>query len=101
MLIPVLTGMSFTLRLYHDLPDPDSGESVVSSDQLVKTVHYIPLELDKESDEFISDLGFLSKPFTFQQHQLPLFLSQIYEKLGTSAEPSDEGDDRQMDQVDD
>jgi hypothetical protein len=63
-------------------------------------VHYVPLDLEKESEEFISSLGFLSKPFTFQRRQLPLFLSQIYEKLAVPAESGEDGDEdgHQMDE---
>jgi hypothetical protein len=87
------------LRLYHDRLDPDSDEIITSKEQLVKTVHYDPLELNKESPEFVHGLGFLNKPFSFQRPQLPLFLSQIYQKLG-GATAEEEEDEDQMDSED-
>jgi hypothetical protein len=66
------------LRLCHDLRS-DASEPVVSADQLVESVHYIPRELDKESPEFVASLGFLSDTFTFERDQLSLFLRTLYE----------------------
>jgi hypothetical protein len=86
------------LRLYYDRRDPDSDEVITSKDQLVKSVHYDPLELSKESPEFVEGLAFLNKPFSFQRPQLPLFLSQIYQKLGgATTEDDDDDEDDQMD----
>jgi hypothetical protein len=75
------SGLSFTLRLFFDLQDPDDMTTVTSPDQLCRSVHYIPLDLDKETPDFVKQLDFLSSPFTFKRHQLPLFLTQIYTKM--------------------
>jgi hypothetical protein len=86
-------GLSFTLRLFFDVQDPEDT-TVTSPDQLCRSIHYIPLDLDKEALEFVKQLDFLSSPFTFKRHQLPLFLTQIYNKMeaicGDAEEDMDE-----------
>jgi len=51
----------------------------VNKNQLVDSVHYAPLNLENESDEFIDSLGFLSKPFTFERDQLSLFARTLHD----------------------
>lgn len=63
---------------------------MVSKDQLVPTVNYIPLELDKEPTDFVDKLGFLNTPFTFARDQLPLFLRTVFSNMGEAiSEDSD------------
>ena len=45
----------------------------MSQSQLVDSVHYMPLNLEMESAEFVNSLGFLNTAFTFERHQLSLF----------------------------
>ncbi|KAF9484696.1 hypothetical protein BDN70DRAFT_945406 [Pholiota conissans] len=70
----------FSLRLCKDLrpgfPDPPT-----SSDQLTESVHYVPIDLDKEPPEFVASLGFLGDTFTFERNQLSLFLRTLYEYI--------------------
>ena len=85
-------GLNFTLRLFHDLQD-ESVTRVTSADQLCKSVHYIPLNLDKESPDFVQQLSYLNVPFTFKRKQLPLFMTQIYDKFqGDHEDISDTSD---------
>lgn len=84
------TGLTFTLRFYHDLAIPEhertpADENVTSMDQLVESIKYTPLELDKESDEFVEKLKFLGDAFIFGQEQLALFLKTMYDTLGGGA----------------
>lgn len=70
-----------------------SGESepVTSKKQLVSTVHYLPLQLDKESPEFVQKLGFLNAAFTFERDQLSLFLRTLYDTMGDTFKNGSEG----------
>jgi hypothetical protein len=76
----MLQGLSFTLRLFYDVLD-ENVTDVTSPEQLCKSVHYIPLELDKETPEFVKQLDYLNVPFTFKRYQLPLFMTQLYDKM--------------------
>lgn len=62
-----------------------------SEAQLVPSVNYIPLDLDKEPSDYVQKLGFLGAPFTFGRDQLPLFLRTLYTNMGDAAK--DDGDD--------
>lgn len=74
-------SLNFTLRFCDDLMSGES-EPVTSKKQLVSTVHYLPLQLDKESPEFVQKLGFLNGAFTFERDQLSLFLRTLYDTMG-------------------
>lgn len=71
----------------------------MSSNQLVDSVHYMPLNLDKESAEFVESLGFLNTPFTFERHQLSLFARTLHDFMSgeggdnTQAEKSESDSD--------
>lgn len=92
-------GLSFTLRFCYD-PIEVEGEipEVTSIDQLTSSVHYIPLDLDKEAPDYVEKLGFLGGPFTFSRDQLPLFLRTVYTNMG-EATKEDEEDDGGDDEV--
>lgn len=62
-----------------------------TEDQLIPSVNYIPLELNKESPDYVEKLGFLGAPFTFGRDQLPLFLRTLYTNIGDATR--DDGDD--------
>jgi hypothetical protein len=70
----LLPGLNFTLRTCDEPAD--------ESDEHVKSVHYIPLELDKEPMDYVENLSFLGSPFTFPRDQLPLFLRTVYTNMG-------------------
>lgn len=75
------------MRISHDIAIPEdqrtpADEHVTSPDQLVKSIKYTPMELDKESDEFVENLKFLGEAFTFGSDQLALFLKTMYDTLG-------------------
>lgn len=67
-------SLHFSLQLGYDEAD---GNFTSNDQQLVPTVNYIPLDLEKESQEFVGKLEFLGAPFIFGRDQLPLFLRTI------------------------
>jgi len=88
-------SLTFTLRFYHDLITPEAqrtpaDEHVTSPDQLVRSIKYTPLQLDKESEEFIEKLRFLGEAFTFGSDQLALFLKTMYDTLGGAVQEDEE-----------
>ena len=64
--------------------------------QLVETVHYVPLNLEKESPEFRESLEFLNTTFTFERSQLSLFIRTLHERMSGE---SDSDDNRSEDDV--
>jgi hypothetical protein len=86
------TGLSFVLRFYHDKFHPDDPEPE-SQNELHEMVQYIPLELDKESLDFVQKLDYMGNCFNFSREQLPIFLNTIHTNL-ISASKSDEEDGR-------
>ena len=71
----------------------------MSTNQLVESVHYMPMNLEKESHEFVESLGFLNTAFTFERHQLSLFARTLHDFMGgeggdnTQAEQSESDSD--------
>ena len=93
--MPLPTGLTFTLRFHHDLIIPEDertpeDEHVTSPDQLVQSIKYTPLELDKESEEFVEKLRFLGEGFIFGQDQLALFLKTMYDTLSGAVQDDEE-----------
>ncbi|KAK7054635.1 hypothetical protein VNI00_003098 [Paramarasmius palmivorus] len=89
-------SLHFTLRSSHE-PKPDAEEPITSTDQLHQSMYYVPLDLDKETDDFVARLKFLGSPFSFPRTQLPLFLRTIYNTVGEALngeEGSDDDDDQ-------
>ncbi|PPQ64107.1 hypothetical protein CVT24_008924 [Panaeolus cyanescens] len=84
-------SLSFTLRLCHepsaDIPDPKKKED------LVESVQYIPLALDRETDEFVKSLDFLNAPFTFERDQLSLFIRTLHDTLSGENNKAAQDDD--------
>jgi len=81
------------MRLCYELK-PSSEEPVTSMKQLTQSVHYIPLNLENESTEFVRSLGFLSDTFTFERDQLSLFLRTLYDYVnGEKSEEAAGSDD--------
>ena len=87
----LLAGLNFTLRCYHEIADP--LEPVESHEQLVPSINYIPLELNKEPLDFVEKLGFLGAPFTFGRDQLPLFLRTLHTNMGDATKGDGEDED--------
>lgn len=63
-----------------------------SKEQLIPSVNYIPLELDKEPPDYVEKLGFLGTPFTFGREQLPLFLRTLYTSIRDATREDGDGD---------
>jgi len=88
-------SLTFTLRFYYDLAAPGdqrtpADEHVTSPNQLFESIKYTPLELDKESEEFVEKLRFLGEAFTFGRNQLALFFKTMYDTLSGTVEDDEE-----------
>ena len=81
-------AISFTLRLCRE-PPSEFNEIVENEEQLVETVHYLPLNLDKESLEFRESLEFLNTAFTFERSQLPLFVRTLHQHMSGDEDSDD------------
>jgi hypothetical protein len=53
-------------------------------------VRYTPLELEKESQEYIQRLDFLADTFTFGYDQMDFFLKTLNEHFSSIAEEQDD-----------
>jgi len=70
------------------------GEPRNIQDDLVESVHYTPLSLEKESDDFVEGLGFLKGNFTFERDQLALFMRTLHDTVSGEGKPEEgESDD--------
>ncbi|KAF5315725.1 hypothetical protein D9611_004866 [Ephemerocybe angulata] len=67
-------SLNFSLRACKEVSADDASV-------LVDSVHYHPMSLEMESQEFVDNLGFLSKPFSFPKPQLALFVRTLYDNL--------------------
>ncbi len=88
----LFTGLNFNLRLCHDL---------VEGNEWTDAVLYSPLELDKEPEEFVNQLDFLSGPFTFPRRQLPVFIRTINNTIGKTTQEGEGGEGEAADDDDD
>jgi hypothetical protein len=68
------------LRLYYDKAFPEDPEPKSPQD-LHPWVQYTPLELDKESPEFVEKLNELAVSFYFRRAQLPVFLDTLHRSM--------------------
>lgn len=84
------TAISFTVTYGHERANPDDDSPITSKDQLVPTIQYVPMELDKEPPEFVERLGYLAEPFGFQRDQLMLFIGSVHTKMGEALDPNAE-----------
>ncbi|EGO21082.1 hypothetical protein SERLADRAFT_441471 [Serpula lacrymans var. lacrymans S7.9] len=82
-------SISFTLRIFYDLVD-EASEFLTAGGPKQQRVKYTPLELDKESEEFVKKLEFLNDAFTFPRSQLALFLKTVRDQLDRAFNGSDE-----------
>jgi hypothetical protein len=53
-------------------------------------VRYTPLELEKESQEYIQKLDFLADTFTFGYDQMEFFLKTLNDHFSTLSEEQDD-----------
>ncbi|KAI0053867.1 hypothetical protein FA95DRAFT_1551627 [Auriscalpium vulgare] len=76
-----MRSLTFTLTLTWV---PKDGEvlPITSKEQLLPTVRYRPMELDKEHDEYVQKLEFLGDSFTFTRDQLDVFMKTLNDQLG-------------------
>lgn len=79
--------MNFQLRFCHE---PPAGQEYHPGMNLTETIHFKPLELEKESPEFVEKLGFLQNPFSFDRKQLALLVKTLNEAMN---ETEDEGEE--------
>ncbi|KAF4614436.1 hypothetical protein D9613_002646 [Agrocybe pediades] len=85
-------SLNFNMRLCWD-KKPDVEEPITDKSQLIQSVHYIPLNLQNESPEFVRSLGFLSDTFTFERDQLSLFLRTLHDYISGEKSEEDGGSD--------
>ena len=57
-----------------------------AKDDLQRMVRYTPLELDKESQEYIQRLDFLADTFTFGYDQMEFFLKTLNDHFTSLSE---------------
>ena len=70
-------------------PSPVPGHSPSrpkTKDDLQRMVRYTPLELEKESQEYIQKLDFLADTFTFGYDQMEFFLKTLNDHFASLAE---------------
>ncbi|KAJ7063480.1 hypothetical protein C8F01DRAFT_1081944 [Mycena amicta] len=83
---PSSAGLGFLLRLTHEVAD-DSESEPETSDELERRIQYTPLDLDKESPDFVTALQFLNTGFTFPRRQLPLFFISLVDNMKRACGP--------------
>lgn len=92
-LILLCGGLSFKLRLSCEPVADLQGEPKSKAD-LVPSLQYTPLHLEKEAEDFVESLGFLNKPFFFEREQLALFLRTLHENVsGEGKGDEEDGED--------
>jgi len=83
-------SLSFLLTsLYQPPPSSVPGHSPSrpkSKDDLQRMVRYTPLELEKESQEYIQKLDFLADTFTFGYDQMEFFLKTLNDHFASLSE---------------
>ncbi|KAK0239893.1 hypothetical protein EDD85DRAFT_823717 [Armillaria nabsnona] len=85
-------SLNFNLRLCHELAE---------GNEYTDAVLYSPLELDKEPEEFVNQLDFLSGPFTFPRRQLPVFIRTINTTIEKTTQEEEGGEGEAADDDDD
>ncbi|KAK0228780.1 hypothetical protein IW262DRAFT_1456003 [Armillaria fumosa] len=85
-------SLNFNLRLCHELNE---------GNEYADAILYSPLELDKETEEFVNQLDFLSGPFTFPRRQLPVFIRTINNTIGKTTQEEEGGEGEAADDDDD
>lgn len=85
---------------------PDEAEPITNQNQLVKSMRFTPLNLDKETPDFVEKLGYLTTSFVFERDQLPLFLRSVEAKLAEAlgekpVEADEEEEEEEADEAED
>ena len=91
-LISFVTGLHFSLHTYWT-PKHDAQEPYALTD-FDEQVQFTPLELDKESPDFVESLDFLKDTFTFSRNQMDVFLKTLWDNVGGPG--ADNDDDVEM-----
>ncbi|KAL1743475.1 hypothetical protein HDZ31DRAFT_83403 [Schizophyllum fasciatum] len=86
-------SLEFVLRLTYSVASGEEDKEIRARDQLVQSVQYTPVNLEKEKPDFVERLEFLNGVFTFQRDQLPLFLSTLQTRFKEYLEPNEESDE--------
>jgi hypothetical protein len=68
-----------------------------SKDELQRMVRYTPLELEKESQEYIQKLDFLADTFTFGYDQMEFFLKTLNDHFTSLSEEQEQNDSAMTD----
>ncbi|KAF5373733.1 hypothetical protein D9758_000756 [Tetrapyrgos nigripes] len=73
-------SLSFNLKACHE---PCPGIEVPKTkEELTQTIYYVPLDMEKESPDYVERLGFLGAPFSFNRDQLALFVRTMHDHFG-------------------
>ncbi|KAF8212004.1 hypothetical protein K438DRAFT_1805794 [Mycena galopus ATCC 62051] len=78
-------SLAFVLRFTYE--PIEASAPVASIEDLDQAAQYTPLDLDKESSDFIEALQFLNNGFTFPRKQLPLFFTSLTTNMKSACEP--------------
>ncbi|KAK7467369.1 hypothetical protein VKT23_004426 [Stygiomarasmius scandens] len=73
-------SLNFQIKAVYEVPK--GAPEPTSKDELIETIYYVPLELDKETPDFVEKLGFLGATFSFNRIQLALFLRTMHDHFG-------------------
>ncbi|KAJ3826450.1 hypothetical protein F5880DRAFT_1713603 [Lentinula raphanica] len=95
------TDLNFVLTCRWEKIDSENDAPVMSKNELQEMMYYEPMELDKESEEFVNRLQHMGTAFSFTRDQLALFLRTLYNTLDEAlhdgnAEDVDEEEDRDV-----
>lgn len=69
-----------------------------SKDELEAKIRFIPQNLEKEPEDFITTLGFFKDPFMFARNQLAVFWKTLSERLGDPPEAGQDDEDEDEDE---
>ncbi|KAJ3762691.1 hypothetical protein EV360DRAFT_35188 [Lentinula raphanica] len=91
-------NLNFVLTCRWEKIDSENDAPVRSKNELQEMMYYEPMELDKESEEFVNRLQHMGTAFSFTRDQLALFLRTLYNTLDEAlhddnAEDVDEEDE--------
>ncbi|KAJ3891951.1 hypothetical protein GG344DRAFT_46253 [Lentinula edodes] len=89
--------LNFMLICRWERIDLEDDTPVKSKNQLHEMMYYEPLELDKESEEFIERLQHMGTAFSFTRDQLALFLRTLYNTLDEALHAGPEVPEEEVD----
>ncbi|KAH7873628.1 uncharacterized protein C8R40DRAFT_1112879 [Lentinula edodes] len=90
-------SLNFMLICRWERIDLEDDTPVKSKNQLHEMMYYEPLELDKESEEFIERLQHMGTAFSFTRDQLALFLRTLYNTLDEALHAGPEVPEEEVD----